>query len=133
MVECHELAFPYPYIAGPGRCREGFHATTGIGPCNLTGGSAIDPVAEYNHNQGQSITGGYVYRGTELGDDYQGAYIFGDYVSGRIWGLFPQGPEYDRVELLESDINISSFGEDRDGELYVVDHGGRIYRIFEAD
>jgi glucose/arabinose dehydrogenase len=115
------------------RCREGLHATPGIGSCTPAGGSAIDPVAEYGHNEGQSITGGYVYRGTGLGDDYQGVYIFGDYVSGRIWGLFPEGPGYDRVELLKSNINISSFGEDRDGELYVVDYGGRIYRIFENE
>jgi glucose/arabinose dehydrogenase len=112
------------------RCREGLHATS-ISGCSLTGGSAIDPVAEYGHNEGNSITGGYVYRGTELSGDYQGAYIFGDFGSGRIWGLFPQGPDYDRVELLESGLNISSFGEDSGGELYVVDYGGRIYRILE--
>jgi glucose/arabinose dehydrogenase len=110
------------------RCREGFQPTPGIN-CSPNS-AATDPVAVYGHNLGSSITGGYVYRGTDLGEDYQGAYIFGDYISGRIWGLFPQGPEYDRDELLDSSINISSFGEDRNGELYVIDHGGRIYRIF---
>jgi glucose/arabinose dehydrogenase len=115
------------------RCREGLHATPGIGPCALTGGSAIDPVAEYSHNEGNSITGGYVYHGSDLDEDYQGVYFFGDFVSGRIWGLFPEGSGYDRVELLDSEVNISSFGQDRDGELYVVDHGGRIYRIFENE
>jgi glucose/arabinose dehydrogenase len=118
------------------RCREGRHATPGIPtPCALTGGSAINPVAEYGRNEGSSITGGYVYRGSDLSMDYDGAYIFGDYVSGRIWALFPDGNgDYDRRELLHSSYNISSFGQDRDGELYVIDYGGgRIYRIFEND
>jgi glucose/arabinose dehydrogenase len=113
------------------RCREGLQATPGIGGCALTGGMAIDPVAVYNHGEGNSITGGYVYRGDDLGDDYQGVYFFGDFGSGRIWGLFPDGDDYERVSLLDSAYNISAFGEDRAGELYVVDYGGAIYRIIE--
>lgn len=116
------------------RCREGLQATPGIGACTLTGGgSAIDPVAVYGRNEGISITGGYVYRGSELDDDFQGAYFFGDYGSGRIWGLFREGNSFERIELLDSSSNISSFGEDRNGELYVVDHRGGIYRIFAND
>lgn len=111
------------------RCREGLQATPGIGSCTLTGGSAVDPVAVYGRNEGISVTGGYVYRGGAL-QDLQGVYVFGDFGSGRIWGLVPRGSNhYERIDLLDTDHNISSFGEDRAGELYVIDHGGGIYRI----
>jgi glucose/arabinose dehydrogenase len=112
------------------RCREGLQATPGIGSCTLTGGAAIDPVAVYGRGEGVSVTGGYVYRGAAL-PELQGAYVFGDYGSGRIWGLYPRANnDYERVELLESGLNISSFGEDSNGELYVIDHReGAIYRI----
>jgi glucose/arabinose dehydrogenase len=90
------------------------------------------PVATYRTGQNCSITGGYVYRGTQV-PPLIGTYIFGDYCSGRIWGL----RKSDRAvwamqELLATALRISSFGEDERGELYVVDHGGAIYRIQEA-
>ncbi|HEX5056979.1 MAG TPA: PQQ-dependent sugar dehydrogenase [Gammaproteobacteria bacterium] len=111
------------------RCREGLQATSGIGACTLTGGPAIDPVTVIGRDEGQSITGGYVYRGSALAD-LRGVYVFGDYASGRIWGLSRRGGDYERAELLKSGLNISSFGEDRNGEIYVIDHtGGGIYRI----
>jgi glucose/arabinose dehydrogenase len=90
------------------------------------------PVATYRTGQNCSITGGYVYRGTQV-PTLIGTYIFGDYCSGRIWGL----RKSDRAvwamrELLDTALRISSFGEDEGGELYVVDHGGAIYRLHEA-
>lgn len=113
------------------RCREGLHQNTAVGACTVTGGPAIDPVAEYDHGEGNSITGGHVYRGQELAD-YDGVYFFGDFGSGRIWGLFEQeGGAYERILLLDSSLSVSSFGEGNDGELYVVDYNGGIYRIQE--
>ncbi|MFQ5882972.1 MAG: PQQ-dependent sugar dehydrogenase [Candidatus Methylomirabilales bacterium] len=90
------------------------------------------PVATYRTGENCAITGGYMYRGTQV-RTHIGTYIFGDYCSGRIWGL----QKTDRGgwtfrKLLDTDLHISSFGEDEPGELYAVDHGGAIYRLTEA-
>lgn len=92
----------------------------------------IDPVAEYGHDQGCSVTGGYVYRGKAL-PALEGAYLYADYCSGRVWGLFARpGGSYEPRVLLEADLRISSFGEGADGELYLLDHDeGGVYRIVE--
>jgi len=89
------------------------------------------PIWEYGHdNQGGcSITGGYVYRGKKFPELY-GKYLYGDYCSGRIWTL-----SYDGVNpakntlLLKEDINISSFGIDKDNEIYICDLNGKIYKL----
>lgn len=108
------------------RCYEGTRRTNSS--CT-TSGPYIAPVATYGRTEGISVTGGYVYRGTALPALY-GAYIFGDFGSGRIWALFPGDNEsYERELLLASGRTISSFAEGRDGELYVVDHSGGIYQI----
>ncbi|GBL18948.1 HHIP-like protein 2 [Anaerolineaceae bacterium] len=87
------------------------------------------PVAEYDHGSGCSVTGGYVYRGSSL-PALQGAYIYGDYCSGTIWSLRPAaGGAWRATVLLQSELNISSFGEDEAGELYVVHHGGSVFRL----
>ena len=84
------------------------------------------PVHAYSHSQGCSVTGGYVYRGGRFAG-LRGTYIYGDYCSGRIWGINSQNQN--RL-LLDTNFAISSFGQDQDGELYVADQGtGRIYRI----
>ena len=64
------------------RCREGAHAFNGT--CGTNAASAIDPIAEYSHAQGISITGGFVYRGSAI-PALVGRYVFGDFGSGRIW------------------------------------------------
>ena len=85
-------------------------------------------MAEYrNQSLHCAVTGGYVYRGTRV-NVLRGTYVFGDYCSGRIMGLIDGQPH----DLLASGFRISSFGEDEEGELYVVDHGGGIYRITPA-
>ncbi|MGH7474435.1 MAG: PQQ-dependent sugar dehydrogenase, partial [Candidatus Methylomirabilales bacterium] len=90
------------------------------------------PVATYRTGENCSITGGYVYRGTQV-RTLIGTYIFGDYCSGRIWGLRKSNRgEWTMRELLDTPLRISSFGEDEAAELYVVDHGGVIYRLREA-
>jgi glucose/arabinose dehydrogenase len=100
-----------------------------------------DPIFEYGRSDGVSITGGFVYRGTRLGPTYRGRYFFADY-SGRLWSIAltidgnGEARASDRREhTTELGGNstlgqISSFGVDADGELYVVNHsGGRIVRI----
>lgn len=90
------------------------------------------PVWEYRHPLGQSITGGYVYYGTSL-PSLIGAYIYGDYVTGRIWALrVHPGQPPANLELLDSQLHISTFGVDQDDELYIVDLGGKIYKLQPA-
>jgi glucose/arabinose dehydrogenase len=85
----------------------------------------VDPLTEYHQEQGRcSVTGGYVYRGTRI-PILQGTYLFGDFCSGEIWG-FRNGQTH---LLLDTDLQISSFGEDRKGELYVIGHQGVIKKI----
>jgi glucose/arabinose dehydrogenase len=90
------------------------------------------PVHEYEDRvSGEcSITGGYVYRGAEE-PALTGAYLFSDYCSGRIWSLHQDtGGEWVRTELLDTDLRVSSFGEDGAGEVYVTDlDGGRVFRL----
>lgn len=105
--------------------REGFVA----GPRSDPGGRTYaNPVADHRRDEAASITGGYVYRGTRL-SRWEGYYIYGDFITGRIWGLRRDGGSVrDHVLLAHSGLNISSFGEDRDGEIYAVSYGdGRIY------
>ncbi len=108
------------------RCREGRHDFNMAG-CPTSG--LIDPVAEYDHGLGVSITGGYVYRGPQT-TALRGRYIFGDFGSGRIWTLLPDSAGgYTRTDLVNSGRSISSFAQASDGELYVVDYSGGLYRI----
>jgi glucose/arabinose dehydrogenase len=89
------------------------------------------PVASYTHADGCSVSGGYVYRG-KAWPVLDGIYLFGDYCSGIVWGLDSAaahgGPTEPR-KLLESGENVSSFGEDESGELYLVSLGGSIFRV----
>jgi glucose/arabinose dehydrogenase len=85
----------------------------------------IPPVFEYLHTAGRcSITGGYVYRGTR-NTVFPGTYIYGDYCTGEIFGW--DGST--QTLLLDTNLAISSFGEDEEGELYVVDLNGAIWKI----
>ena len=87
------------------------------------------PVAEYGRDQGCSVTGGMVYRGTKF-PGMEGIYLYGDYCSGLIWGLRHSGNSWRSTLLLKSGLSISTFGEDEEGTLYVADHAkGGIYRI----
>ena len=94
----------------------------------------VAPFAEYSHALGCSVTGGYVYRGAALAD-LQGVYLFGDYCSGRVWASWRDGQlQWHTSEFLDTSLVISSFGEDEQGELYIVDYGrrpsgGRVYRL----
>lgn len=106
---------------------EGVHCYPGSAACQQAGLTL--PVVDYTHGaDGCSITGGYVYRGG-LSPAVAGVYLYSDYCSGKIWGLTRDGAAWRSVELLDTDLNISSFGEDEDGEVYVVDLKGGVYRI----
>jgi glucose/arabinose dehydrogenase len=106
--------------------REGLHPYEGTPPGSSV---LIDPVAEYDHAQGCSVTGGYVYRGEEL-PAWQGVYLYGDFCSGIIWGLVRDASgAWQKQVLFETGRNISSFGEDAAGELYLTDLNGAIYRL----
>ncbi|HET8776507.1 MAG TPA: PQQ-dependent sugar dehydrogenase, partial [Candidatus Limnocylindria bacterium] len=88
------------------------------------------PITEYGRDQGCSVTGGYVYRGDAI-PGLTGWYLFSDYCSGLLFGVpsDAEGVVAPRV-LLETGANVSSFGQDADGELYTADlGGGGIYRI----
>jgi len=90
------------------------------------------PVADYDHLQGCSVTGGYVYRGARS-PGLRGTYLYGDLCSGAIWGIRREGSGFVTRRLASSGINMSTFGEDEDGEIYVADHAtGRIFRIAGA-
>jgi len=109
------------------RIREGAHCYNPSSGCQTSG--LIDPVAEYGRSQGASITGGYVYRGTAI-PELIGAYLFGDFVSGRIWALQDDGQGgYLMDELLDTDLNIASFAEGSDGEIYIVDYWSRLRQL----
>ena len=109
------------------RCFEG-SLDTGNG-CGSPVGPMLPPIAQYTHELGQAVTGGYVYRGTAI-PGLVGTYLFADFVSGRIWSI-PNGtaPTMTMAEGYDSGLNISSFAEDHDGELYVLNMRGDIHRI----
>ena len=94
--------------------------------CDQTG--YVKPIAEYSHDLGCSVTGGYVYRGT-VQPDLQGVYVFGDFCSGLIFTLQVDEGTIDPKLVLESGLNITAFGMDEDGEIYVVDLGGGVYHV----
>ena len=101
---------------------------TNLGPAPCTSANYILPILDYSHGSGRcSITGGYVYRGSQ-GVLPVGTYVYGDYCSGEIfaWNGSTQSV------LLDTTMNISSFGEDEAGEIYVVNLGGTVSKIASA-
>jgi glucose/arabinose dehydrogenase len=126
------------------RNREGAHDhVTSLPPAFLP---LVDPIHEYDHSIGQSVSGGYVYRGGALGPAHRGRYFFADFIQGRVWSLGlaidPITGEASVSNLLEHTAalggsaqlgNVSSFGLDAAGELYVVSYShGAILKIVPA-
>ena len=95
-----------------------------------TGGLA-PPILEYPHDDGCSVTGGYVYRGSEFDLQFGGTYFYGDFCSQRVWGARKQedGNWANIIDHVAGVGGITSFGQDQDGELYFSVLGGSIYRI----
>jgi glucose/arabinose dehydrogenase len=115
--------------------REGLHpfGAKGTGPNK----DMIEPIWEYHHDIGKSMTGGLVYRGKRL-KELQGAYVYGDYVTAKIWAL-----RYDEAKkrvvsnqpIRDPNVPIMSFGEDEKGEIYFLTYsvtGKGIYRFVPA-
>jgi hypothetical protein len=99
--------------------------------CNKSG--KIVPRAVYSHTFGCSVTGGYVSR--RSGAAMYGTYVFGDYCSGRVWGIphnFKGTFSTSAHLLADTSYNISSFGEDAAGRLYLIDLGGGVYRLNDS-
>jgi uncharacterized protein (TIGR03437 family) len=95
--------------------------------CNTSG--LVPPIAEYTHADGCSISGGFVYRGLRW-PGLRGIYFYGDYCSGKIWGVARQGNTWVNQFLISSGLSITTFGEDSAGELYVGDAGqSAVFRI----
>ena len=112
------------------REREGAHC---FNPATNCGTGFVDPITEYSHADGNSVTGGYVYRGLAI-VELQGHYVYGDFGSGRIWSVPANSSQGTiGIELLDTTHNISSFAQDIDGELYLLDYGpGEIHQIIDA-
>lgn len=107
---------------------EGAHCF-GNPACNPSGMGLVLPVTEYDHGQGCSITGGFVYRGQTY-QRIQGTYIYADFCSGRFWGLTNDNAVWQNTLLLAGPSSISSFGEDEAGNLYATNlAAGIVYEI----
>ncbi|HYP53206.1 MAG TPA: Calx-beta domain-containing protein, partial [Pyrinomonadaceae bacterium] len=100
-------------------------------PCSAAG--LTPPVVEYDHTGGNcSVTGGYVYRAGAF-PRMQGLYLYGDFCSGRIWGLRRESGAWQNTLLLDTSIQISAFGEDEAGAVYAASYGtGQIYPLVDA-
>jgi glucose/arabinose dehydrogenase len=122
------------------RNREGAHDHVGSLPPAF--GPLVDPIFEYNRSEGQTVTGGFVYRGSALGASFAGRYFFADFGSGRVWSVAltigadgearASGQVNHTAELGGANAlgNISSFGVDAAGELFILNHtAGRVLRV----
>jgi glucose/arabinose dehydrogenase len=94
--------------------------------CDQTG--LTPPIHDYGRSDGGTIIGGFVYHGSAI-PSLTGAYVFGDFISGRVWALRENGGTWTRSDLLSTGLSITSFGQDAAGELYVLDHNGRVLKI----
>ena len=109
------------------RCFEGTNAFNAN--CGPNAASSLAPVAQYARSAGQSVTGGFVYRGT-VNPALANRYVFGDFVTGRIWHIAREtAPTLTVSAGFDSGLSIASFGQGFDGELYVVHYGGTLHRV----
>jgi glucose/arabinose dehydrogenase len=121
------------------RCMEGKECT-GLSGCTCNSPALTIPIFDYTHSAGNcSVTGGYVYRGAAI-PELDGTYFFADFCTGKIWSFVRSGNTVsqftDRTAELhpitgETINNITSFGEDDKGEIYIVDRDGEIFRIVD--
>jgi glucose/arabinose dehydrogenase len=122
-----EIDWLYPGAPSPANfgwnLREGLH--------DYKGGQApgmVDPVTEYSHAEGCAVTGGVVVRDPTL-PEWQGVYLYGDYCSGKIWGLLQGGGGWQVDSLFDTPFSITTFGVDHGGGVYLADYAGAIYRL----
>ncbi len=124
------------------RCTEGT-SCTGLTGCTCNGAGLVAPVRTYTHSAagGYSIIGGYVYRGCAM-PDMQGIYFYADYSTNNSWSMRMVGGVVTEFVTRNSELQvalggqsvnqISTFGEDANGEIYIADLGGQIYKIVPA-
>jgi len=112
--------------------REGMHPFRADG--SLPKSEYLEPIWEYHHDIGKSITGGNVYRGQAV-PELEGLYVYADYVTGKVWAL---KYDFDKKKVLANRsiegnvLPVMSFGEDQDGELYYLTDSGRMYTFASA-
>jgi hypothetical protein len=95
----------------------------------------IEPIWEYHHDIGKSITGGHVYRGRDV-PELEGAYLYADFVTGQIWALWYDANKKQVTanrEVLPKGLPVMSFGEDDQGEVYFVTQEGGIHEFASPD
>lgn len=93
----------------------------------------IDPIIEYSHSEGRSITGGVVYRGKRL-PELVGAYLYADFVTGNVWAVRWDGKKVvDNRKLARTALPIAAFGEDEDGEVCLAAYDGHLYQLRPAE
>ena len=115
-------------------CAPGGRSLTGLlrrssDECDRTGLEL--PVIEYGRDDGCSITGGYVYRGARL-PSLAGAYVYGDFCSGKIWALRAEnGAATEHRLLVDSSLSLAAFGENPAGELFMLSFDRKIYRFVQ--
>ena len=98
---------------------------------DCSGIGLVPPVAEYGRADGCSVTGGYVYRGLQL-PSLDGAYVYGDFCSGRIWALrFDGRMVTEHIQIADTDLQIASFAEGPAGEIFVISFTRRVYRFVQ--
>lgn len=107
--------------------REGSTCYSESQGCDSSG--KVEPIFDYTHADGESVTGGFVYRGRRLGE-LRGQYVYGDFISGRIWGLRRRAGRVVNTLLADTSLNISAFGRTRRGELLLLSYSdGAIYKL----
>jgi len=123
------------------RPREGFHPTNGVPDASEGSDRFIEPLVEYPHKEGVSVTGGFVYRGSEY-PALVGVYLYADYAFGTFWGLRAEGgvlKAQPKVVVTKRGFCPASFGEANDGTLFVcgtapgADGPGMIFKIVAGD
>ncbi|MEX0936896.1 MAG: PQQ-dependent sugar dehydrogenase [Pirellulales bacterium] len=101
-----------------------FYLNRQLGPAPF-----VPPTIEHHHTEARSLTGGVVYYGDRF-DDLSGAYVYGDYSTGKIWAARHDGAKLtSHLEIADSALQIAGFAQSPRGDLLVVDHGGGIYRL----
>lgn len=119
------------------RLREGlqcFNPSSNCGTTGANGDALVAPVVDYDRGAGASITGGYVYRGSVLGD-FVGRYLFADFSSSRVYAWTPGTPARTLTSsdsIATAPENPAAFAQDANGELYLVGYGGGIYALAPA-
>jgi glucose/arabinose dehydrogenase len=124
------------------RIREARIPTPDVPPTSPAYGPLTDPIYDYTHDDGMSVTGGFVYRGMRLPPAYRGRYFFADFERARVWSMGlsinPSTQEATAIDVIEHTAElggsaalggIASFGRDPQGELYLATFSGQIIRI----